>query len=158
MKYASSNLITLGLMVLAVSSVAGSQAERTILLYFDNPALESSAQAHGDSSAFPVQEFAVARTVRGTHPERQSILELLRGPTEAEADSGYTTNLGGLRLSRFVLSRGKATVCLKGKLMLKGALSGLRLRKQVERTVGQFRTVCTVVLFINGRKDFDSLK
>jgi hypothetical protein len=150
--------MSLGLMLLSASTAADSQGRRAIAVFFDNPALELSAQSHRDSTAFPFGEFPVARVIRSARPERQAILELLRGPTRAEADSGYTTNLDRLRLSKFSLSRGQARVWLRGKLLLKGTLSASRLRQQVERTLKQFRTVRSVTLTINGRKDFESLK
>ena len=150
--------ISLGLLILSGTSSADSQQKRSIAIYFDNPALESAALSREKAATLPFQEFPVVRVIKSSRPERQSILELLRGPTRAEVDSGYSTNLERLTLSRFDLSKGKAALWLKGRLLLKGTLSGPRLRKQIEQTLMQFRSVRTVILYVNGKKDFDSLK
>lgn len=139
-------------------SVVEGQERRTINVYFDHPGLELGAQTRRDSSAFPVQVFPVTRLIRSRHPEQQALIELLHGPTKAEIDSGYSTNLDGFRLSSLSVSRGRAIVKLKGNLHLKGTLSGVRLRKQVESTLKQFPRVRSVILYVNGKRDFDSLK
>ena len=143
-------------LVLTVSSL--SQTPRTIFVFFDNPQLELRDQSRGDSSALPFGEYPVERRVLSKTPEKQAILELLEGPSKSETDSGYSTNLANLRLSLFSLRNGLATVQLKAKFVLKGTLSGPRLRSQVERTLKQFKTVRRVIILINGKKDFDSFK
>lgn len=158
MNLASPTWMKLSLMLPTALSIANAQTERIILVYFDNPALELSAQSQGDSAAFPVQVFPLARMIRAAQPEKQAMVELLRGPTQVEINNGYATNLEGLYLSRLTFSSGNARVWLKGRLLLKGALSGLRLKKQVERTLRQFPAVRAVTLYVNDKRNFESLK
>ncbi|MGB2869945.1 MAG: GerMN domain-containing protein [Bacteroidota bacterium] len=146
------------LLLLAVPTLVSGQSETRVQVYFDNPAMELAAQNRADSTAIPVAVFPVARTVPSKDVEKKTVSQLLKGPTSRESASGYETNLSNLRLERFSIRKGTATVGLRGKLLLKGTLSGLRLRTQIERTLRQFRSVRRIALTINGRKDFDSLK
>ena len=146
------------LALLIVPVLAFGQSKTRVQIYFDNPAMELAAQNRGDSSSLPVAVFPVLRTVSSKGVEKNAVAQLLKGPTSHESADGYETNLSNLRLRRFTVKKGTATVDLRGEFRLKGTLSGLRLRTQLEKTLRQFSSVRRIVLTINGRKDFDSLK
>ncbi len=145
-------------LLLCLFSFVSSQTSRTILIYFDNHIQELRDQTKGDSSAFPFALYPVQRIIHSKFPEKAALIELLLGPTQAERDSGYSSNLMNLRLSSLNLRNSKAVVKLAGTLRLAGTLSGPRLRLQVEKTLKQFPRIQKVELYINGRKNFDSLK
>ena len=138
--------------------VEGLLGQAKFVVYFDNPSLELRSQRRKESASFPFGVFPVERSVRTKVTERIAILELLKGPTRAEQDTGYSSNLSDLTLENLLIRKGTASVKLKGRLLLKGTLSGPRLRLQVERTLRHFKNVKKVEVQINGRKDFDSLK
>lgn len=146
------------LTLLLLPALVFGQSKTRVRIYFDNPAKELAAQNRGDSSSLPVAVFPVSRTVASKGVEKNAVTQLLKGPTSPESAEGYESNLGNLRLEKFSINKRTATVGLRGKLLLKGTLSGLRLRTQIEKTLRQFHSVHRIVLSINGRKDFDSLK
>jgi hypothetical protein len=140
------------------SSAASAQAEKKFSLYFQHNTKEAADQGRGDSSAFPVQVYPVARSLRTSHIEREALALLLKGPSIPEREAGYQTNCSGLQLKRLKLSRTNAFVYLTGKLQLQGLLSGPRLRLQVEKTLKQFPPIKHVVIYINNKKNFDDLR
>jgi spore germination protein GerM len=141
-----------------IVSVMNAQAEKQINVYFQNDEKEAAAQARGDSSAYPVQVFPVQRMIRSNGPEREALRLLLLGPSPVEQDHGFSSNCSGLQLKKFKIFRGSAVVSLKGKLHLRGLLSGPRLRLQIEKTLTQFRTIKWVTISINDKQTFDDLR
>jgi spore germination protein GerM len=142
---------------LLVSCSAFAQV-KTVFIYFNNPKLELREQGRKNSSARPFNVYPAKRTVLSTDLYQRTLQELLHGPTPSEIDSGYFTTLQDLRLTWFSLHNGTATVELVGQLRLAGTLSGPRLKLQVEKTLKQFSNIRKVVISVNGRRDFDSLK
>ena len=137
---------------------SSSAQDKKVLIFFNNPKLELKEQGRKSSSARPFNVYPVKRTVLSTDLYQTTLRELLHGPTPSESDSGYFTTLQDLRLTWFSLHKGTAAVELVGQLRLAGTLSGPRLRLQVEKTLTQFSNIRKVVIAINGRRDFDSLK
>jgi hypothetical protein len=106
----------------------------------------------------PFQLYALERRVITATPERAAMEQLLQGPQGNEISEGYTTMLGGLRLTGFRIGRDTAYVDLEGSLQLSGLLTAPRLRGQVERTLKEFPAIRVVEIWINAGKEFDSLK
>lgn len=132
--------------------------QTAIVVYYNNPKLELQEQDRGKATALPFNVYPVRRLLSSKNLLRASLLELLKGPTPSEIDSGYFTAVHNLKLKRLTVSRGKATVQLSGTPALAGTLSGPRLRLQIERTLKQFRSIRTVCILVNERSDFDRLK
>ena len=149
--------LLLATLVILLSFVASAR-EKRIYVYFNNPELELKDQSRKNSRVLLFNVYPVKRTVSSKELYQATLVELLNGPTTAETDSGYFTTLQGLRLTWFSLHKGVASVELVGQLHLAGTLSGPRLRMQVEKTLKQFPAVRKVVIVINGKRDFDSLK
>ncbi len=140
------------------ASFAAAQATREVEVYFQNVTRELHDQNAGDSTAFPVAAYGLPRQVDVRFPIRQALIQLLKGPTPAERDSGYSSGLDGLRLVRLTTYRHRATIHLRGHLQLAGVLSEPRMRLQVRRTMLQFTRIRHVTLIINGRRSFNDLR
>jgi len=130
----------------------------TVKIYFENDSLEQRDAVEMGQHGEIVRVYPIKRCISALQLPTAALQELLKGPTGQERRQGYDTNLEGLTLRRFWVRRGVATVELVGELRLRGELSGLRLRLQVEKTLKQFRSIRKVVIRVNGRRDFDSLR
>ena len=145
--------------ILVAFLAAGHTGEKMrVQIFFEHDSLERVLQFRHDPSALPVGVFPVDRMVSSSTPARESLEELLRGPTDGEQAKGYSTNLENLHLVGISLKEGVASVRFNGLLRLRGTLSGARLRAQVERTLRQFPSVRRVLIWINNKPDFDSLR
>ncbi len=154
MKHALLVLLVLGL----CAGSSSAQSMREVKVYFQNVTRELHDQNAGDSTAFPVAAYGVPRSVDTRYSIRQALVQLLKGPTPTERDSGYTSGLDGLRLVRLTVYRHRATIHLRGRLQLAGVLSEPRMRLQVKRTMLQFPRIRHVSLIINGRRSFNDLR
>jgi len=142
-------------LLLALMLISGGEKMR-VQIFFEHDSLERVFQFRHDPSATPVGVYPVDRFVSSSAPARESVIELLRGPTDIERARGYSTNLDNLRLTGISLKEGVASVRLNGVLRLRGTFSGARLRAQVDRTLLQFPSIRRVLIWINNKPDFDS--
>lgn len=150
-----------GLLVLDRSNASG-LAENAALVAvpvrFDGSAPRRSAirvffnrRGAGDDACDAV--WPVPRTVDpAADGARAALAELLEGPTPAERDRGYRTNLPeGVRLRSLRVEEGAARVDFDRTLgRAAGSCRVLAIRAQVERTLRQLPAVEEVVISVEG--------
>lgn len=114
-----------------------------------------NSTAYGDEACEAV--WPVARAVAPTGGDtlaeaRAALTELLRGPTPAERDRGYLTNIPeGVELRSLRVEEGTAYADF-GETMHRaaGSCRVLAIRAQIERTLLQLPTVDVVVISVDG--------
>lgn len=97
--------------------------------------------------------FPAKRTVAQTSAVgRAALLELLKGPTQAESEAGYSSNLpDGVGLNSLVISEGTATADFDAGLRpVAGSCRVSAIRSSIEQTLLQFPTVADVVISVEG--------
>ena len=101
--------------------------------------------------------YPVNRTIPYTQAVgRVALEELLIGPTEEEKEYGYFTSINeGVRIQSLTVSNGIARVDFSGELEFQvgGSCRTTSIRSQIEKTLGQFPTVDTIVISIDGRTE-----
>ncbi len=100
--------------------------------------------------------YAVDRTVEQTVAVgRTSLTELLKGPTQAEKNQGYTSAIpAGVVLNYLDIgSNGIAYADFNDKLTAAGSCAGDLIRAQIEQTLKQWPTVKSVVIKVNGKSE-----
>ncbi len=117
--------------------------------YFVNNALDPNISC--------TKVFPVVRLVPKTEAvAKAALLELLKGPTNPEKQSGYETALNaGVTIDGITIVNGVATVDFDSALDANVAGScrvGL-IRAQIEQTLKQFPSVSSVVISVNGRTE-----
>lgn len=117
--------------------------------YFVNNALDPNISCS--------QVFPIVRLVPKTEAvAKAAVLELLKGPTNPEKQSGYETALNaGVRINGITIVNGVATVDFDNALDANVAGScrvGL-IRAQIEKTLKQFPSVSSVVISVAGRTE-----
>lgn len=143
----------------------------TVLIALTTGAMRAVAQERGARREVKVYFYhdpgeyidlaPVTRWVSAVAPARPAIEALLKGPTAAERRKGFqglasgnTFRIGSLKISggtariNFVSSRRWAGWA--------GDLAPVRFKTAVELTLKQFPTVKTVIVSLNGDKDFAS--
>jgi len=119
-----------------------------VRVYFPNNQL-----TFGNDSCTTV--YAVERTVSdSTHPEKAALLELLKGPFEAETKDGYITNLNsGITLLSILISDGVATANFDSALQkdVNGTCRVSGGRSQISKTLMQFPGIESVIITVNGK-------
>jgi spore germination protein GerM len=104
------------------------------------------------------QVFAVERELTATQNlERAALEELLRGPTAAERNQGYTTNIpSGAQIQSFAVdAAGTARVDFDQRLEqgVAGSCRVMAIRSEITQTLLQFPNISSVVISINGRTE-----
>ena len=84
-----------------------------------------------------------------------AIEELLKGPTEAEKQAGYSSNIpAGSRVNSVVITNGEARVDFNATIESGGGSCSMAFRtEQIRQTLLQFPTVKSVKISINGRTE-----
>ncbi len=117
---------------------------KAVLAFFNRPA----GGRHDCRAVWPV-----ARGVEpGRETARAALDELLEGPTPAERDRGFLTNLpSGVGVRSLAVKRGTARVDFdEGLRRVAGSCRVRAVRAQVERTLEQVPSVETVVISVEG--------
>lgn len=121
----------------------------TIQVYFNNAELDPQITC--------TRVFSVSREVPRTQSvARAAILELLKGPTQAELQGNYTTALNpNVALKSITITNGIAHVDFSEQLGsgVAGSCRVGAIRAQITETLKQFPTVQNVVISINGRSE-----
>ncbi|HKP35575.1 MAG TPA: GerMN domain-containing protein [Pyrinomonadaceae bacterium] len=102
----------------------------------------------------------VERRVNAVSPARAAINALLKGPTEAERQKGFDDLAGTeeLAIGSLRISRGTARVNFVASRAWHGwpgDLGPVRFKKAVELTLKQFPNVQTVIVSVNGERNFE---
>jgi hypothetical protein len=135
------------------SSSLSANGQRQVRIYFPR-----------DGNPHPRDPFNlqfVVRNVAASAPARPALEALLAGPTAEERSRRLRAlDAQGLNLSTLVIKDGEARVGFvsKGGKRWAGDLSPAEFRRAVERTLKQFSTVRSVVVSVDGKTDFDSLR
>lgn len=97
----------------------------------------------------------VTRTItRTSTPARAALEELLKGPTQAEKDRGFTTQINaGVRVNSLTITNGTAKVDFSNRLeeAVGGSCRTNVIRRQIETTLLQFPSIQRVEITIEGR-------
>ncbi|MEK7209251.1 MAG: GerMN domain-containing protein [Patescibacteria group bacterium] len=124
--------------------------EQTLRIYFSNQKFDPSGQKC--ETVYPV-----FRTVpRTTAVARAALMELLKGPTAAEAANGATTSLKPeVKLQNLTIANTIARADFSREFELSAAddCQASAQRAQIVETLKQFPTVKSVVISVNGVLD-----
>ena len=102
---------------------------------------------------------AVTRRVTATAaPLKAAVEELLSIPREFEGGLGNYWAGEGLRVQSAVISRGVATVRIRGTLPVAGVCDQPRIEEQIRATARQFRGVRGVRVLLNGESLADAVR
>ncbi len=122
--------------------------ETKVKAFFGN----STKQGDVCSAVFPV-EHSVPQTQAVA---RAALDELLKGPTSAEKDAGFTTVIPvGVVVQSLDIKNGVAHVDFSSELDagVAGSCRVTAIRSEIESTLKQFSTVQSVVISIDGKTD-----
>lgn len=101
--------------------------------------------------------FAVERTIPKTESVAlAAINELLKGPTAAEKEKGYMTNINsGVKVKNLNIKDSVATIDFDEQLQFQvgGSCRISAIYAQIKQTLKQFSSVKTVVISINGQTE-----
>lgn len=132
------------LVALPVRFVASAPRRRAVRVFFNRT-------ASGDDACDAV--WPVARAVEPERADAAGVLaELLAGPTPAERDRGFLTNIpGGVTLRSLRMENGSAHADFDRTLgRAAGSCRVLAIRAQIERTLLQLPAVDDVVISVEG--------
>jgi len=101
--------------------------------------------------------FPVEREVPKTQAiARAALEELLKGPTSAEKEAGFITNINpGVKIQSLIIENGTARVDFDEQLeyQVGGSCRVAAISAEIRETLKQFPTVSQVVISINGRTE-----
>lgn len=101
--------------------------------------------------------FSVERSIPKTKSvAKAAIEELLKGPTDAEKKSGYSTLINdGVILNRITIADGVASADFSEKLQENtgGSCRVGLIRRQIEDTLKQFSSIKEIIISINGNSE-----
>ena len=100
----------------------------------------------------------VTRTVAAGAPLRAAVEELLAVPRESEGGLGNYWAGEDLRVQSAVVSRGVATIRIRGTLPVAGICDEPRIEEQIKATARQFRGVRSVRVVLNGERLSDAIR
>ncbi|MDD5290069.1 MAG: GerMN domain-containing protein [Patescibacteria group bacterium] len=122
-----------------------------VKVFFQNSELDASTDY--DCSKF----LAVEREVDKTEGiARVALEELLKGPSQAEKDLGFTTTIpAGVKIQKLEITDGVAKVDFSSDLEsgVGGSCRVTAIRAQISETLKQFSTVSSIIISINGRTE-----
>jgi hypothetical protein len=107
-----------------------------------------------DDSLVPVTRTVAAEG----EPLRAAVEELLAVPREYEGGLGNYWAGQDLRVQSAVVSRGVATIRIRGTLPVAGVCDGPRIEEQMKATARQFRGVRVVRVYLNGQRLADAIR
>jgi len=123
----------------------------TVEVYFNTP--ETGGPPDFDCSEVAAVERQVVKTQA---VGRAALEELLKGPSEAEKESGYLTSINpGVKIQSLIIENGIARVDFDEQLQFQvgGSCRVAAIRSQISKTLKQFPTVDEVIISINGRSE-----
>lgn len=144
--------------------IIGKKIKRKVKIYFANQAKEDEAFKKYDAEDPRAYQYAfpLNRTINTTTTTiaRDTVNELLKGPTNNEKAQGYRTEIHNIALDSLEINKKKiAIIKFSGKeFYLEGDMSGVRVKMQIEKTLLQFPSIKKVIIYINGNPNFDSLE
>lgn len=101
------------------------------------------------------QVFSVERDIqKTTTPFQPAVLELLKGPNEAEREQGFSTSINqDARVQGLKIENGTARVDFNDALQsgVTGSCRINSIRSQISETLKQFPNIKNVVISINGK-------
>lgn len=123
-----------------------------VKVFFCNSKL--NPEALDCSLVFPVER----EIVKGSREEliSNTILELLKGPTEEEREDGYFSEINpGVRLKSISVENGIALIDFDEQFLygFGGSCRVSAIKAQIERTLKQFDGIREVVVTVNNRED-----
>jgi len=131
--------------------------DTVVKVFFDNEAAKHTDPNSGLVDAQCEGVFPVFRTVPKTTAVAQAALsELFKGPTAAEEQAGYTTALNpGITVRSIKITDDGATVDLSSEILkeLGGSCRVSMIKSQINETLGQFNTIHSVNLLVDGKAD-----
>jgi len=129
--------------------IKASQETTAVKIFFANNKLDPQISCN--------KVFSVTRQISKTQAiARVALEELLRGPSDLEKNSGYSTTLNsGVVIQSLKVENGVAYVDFNEQLQYQvgGSCRVSFIRAQIEQTLKQFSTVKNVVISINGRSE-----
>ena len=141
--------VSLGATPIASVPETPSVDEIAIKIYFANSKLDPEMTCE--------KVFAAERIVsKAKTMARVAVEELLKGPTEAEKDQGFSTTINpNVKINRLVIVDGVAQVDFDSTLeyQVGGSCRVGIIRRQIEETLKQFPSVQKVVISIEGRTE-----
>ncbi|MBV9928933.1 MAG: GerMN domain-containing protein [Acidobacteria bacterium] len=100
----------------------------------------------------------VTRVVSAATPLKAAVEELLAVPREYEGGLNNFWAGEGLRVQSAVISRGVATIRIRGTLPVAGVCDEPRIVEQIEATARQFKGVRRVRVLLNGQRLSDAIR
>jgi len=120
-----------------------------IKVYFNNSKLDPEVSCN--------KVFAVEREIPKTTAVGQAaLLELLKGPTDAEKADGYFTSINtGVKINKLTIGQGIAKADFDEQLdyQVGGSCRVSAIHAQITQTLEQFSSVKSVVISIDGRTE-----
>jgi sporulation and spore germination protein len=107
-----------------------------------------------DDSLVPVKRNVAATGA----PLKTAVEELLSIPREYEGNLGNYWAGEDLRVQSAVISRGVATIRIRGTLPVAGVCDEPRIEEQIKATARQFPSVRSVRVFLNGQRLSDAIR
>ncbi len=128
-------------------NINASGESTTVKVYFNNSVLDPEISCN--------KVFAVERKIPKTQAvARAALEELLKGPTEAEKNQGFSTSINpGVEIQKLTIEDGVARVDFNEQLEfgVGGSCRVAAISWEIMETLKQFNTVKSVVISINGR-------
>ena len=121
----------------------------TVQAFFNNNILDPEVTC---TKVFPVERIIPKTQAVG----RAALEELLKGPTSAEKQESFSTNINpDVKIQSLVIENGVAKADFDEQLQFQagGACRVSAIRAQITETLKQFPTVKTVVISINGQTE-----
>jgi hypothetical protein len=122
-----------------------------VKVYFQNSELDAATDYDCN------KVLAMEREVNKTEAVAKTALEeLLKGPTQAETDLGFTTTIpSGVKIQKLEITDGVAKVDFSNDLekSVGGSCRVSAIRAQITETLKQFSTVKSVIISIDGRTE-----
>ena len=130
-------------------------------IFKDNSELISNKKQLAEVSLFFIRAgseelVAVPRKIQDKENiERQTLQELINGPTVNEKDKFFSIINTDTKIQRFKVENKTAFVDFSEELKrnMAGSMQVLAVRDQIERTLKQFESVDEVIISINGRTE-----
>jgi len=125
------------------------EATTPIAIYFGNAKEGINEEC---SKVFPVMRYLPKTTAVA----RIAMLELLKGPTDADKKEGFFTSINkGVRIQKLTIEEGVANVDFSNDIekAVGGSCRVTSIRAQIETTLKQFPSVTSVIISVDGRTE-----
>jgi spore germination protein GerM len=122
-----------------------------VKVYFNNPDIDPNWDTECDNVFAVEREIPLTRSVA-----LATMAELLKGPTDAEENNGYITNINpGVKVQSLTIENGVAKIDFDERLeyQVGGSCKTSAIIAQIKQTLKQFSTIKDVVISINGETE-----